>query len=255
MVSFSFEQVWNLLVQFWWPFVRLLALFGTAPVLSHRSIPTRFRVLGALVLAIVLAPAIPDAATVSNGGALENVGTLLRQLMVGFVIGFSMRLVFAAVEYAGDLAGLQMGLSFATFVDPQNARQTPLLGSFLSLFATMLFLSADGHLMLIAQLAESFRVIPVLGPVTAGFDLLGIASWGSQLFTIGFNLALPVIVAILVCNMALGVMARVAPQLSIFNVGFAVTLLVGLFIVAMMLPLLGAPLDRLFNDPLWTRVR
>ncbi|WP_085316296.1 flagellar biosynthetic protein FliR [Derxia lacustris] len=255
MVSFSFEQVWSLIVQFWWPFVRLLALFGTAPVLSHKAIPVRVRVLAALLIAFVLAPAIPGAGTVAPGGALENVGTLLQQVLVGSVIGFSMRLVFAAVEYAGDLAGLQMGLSFATFVDPQNARQTPLLGSLLSLMATMLFLTLDGHLMLIAQLAESFRIIPISGDVVGGFDLRAMAGWGSALFAIGLNLALPVIVAIMVCNTALGVMARVAPQLSIFNVGFAVTLLVGLFMVAMMLPLIGAPLDRLFNDPLWLRAR
>jgi len=255
VITFGFDQLWATVLQFWWPFVRLLALFASAPVLSNGAVPARVRVLGPLLIAFVLAPVIPGAGTVVPGGAIENVGLMLQQLLVGSVLGFSMRIVFAAIEYAGDLSGLQIGLSFASFVDPQNSKQQPLVGSLMSLMATMIFLSIDGHLALIAQLAESFRIVPISNDVLGGFDLRAMAGWGAALFSIGLNLAMPVIVAILVCNLALGVMARVAPQLSIFNVGFALTLMVGLFMISMLLPVLGGPLERMFSEPMWIRAR
>lgn len=249
-MSFSFDTLAGLFATMFWPFVRMLALFSSAPILSNRAIPMRVRVLLALLITFVVAPNV----TPPPPGA-DPFGLLLQQLLVGFVVGFSMRIVFAAIEYAGDVAGLQIGLGFAMFVDPTNSRQTPLIGSFLNLLAMLIFLSINGHLMLIASLVESFQVVPLAGPIGGGFDFLSIANWGAEMFRIGFTLALPIITAILLVNISLGVMARVAPQLSIFSVGFSLTLMVGLVMLYWLLPYFAVPLEQHLSTPLWMKTR
>ncbi|CAN5445770.1 flagellar biosynthetic protein FliR [soil metagenome] len=249
MIGIDFDQLWRLGLGVFWPFVRIMALFAASPVLSTRGVPNRFKVLMALALAAVVAPSIDVS------GAGDFLATLLQQIFVGVVVGFAMRIVFGAIEFAVDLAGLQIGIGFATFVDPVNNRPTPIIGSFYSVLATLIFLGLDGHLMLIAQLIDSFEVVPVSPHATGGFDLLSIAGWGAELFRLGFTLALPIITSILICNFALGIMARVAPQLSIFSVGFSMMMIAGLLMIWLTLPYLGAPLQRAITTPLWQVVR
>lgn len=250
MITFSFDTLAGMFAMLFWPFVRLLALFSSAPVLSNKAIPVRVRVLLALLIAFVVAPNVaPPPASA------DPLGLLLQQILVGLVVGFSMRIVFAAVEYAGDVAGLQIGLGFAMFVDPTNSRQTPLIGSFLNLLAMLIFLSINGHLIMIASLIETFNVVPMSGPIDGGFNMLAMAQWGGEVFRIGFSLALPIITAILLVNISLGIMARVAPQLSIFSVGFALTLFVGLVMLYWLLPYFTTPLEQHLSTPLWMRSR
>jgi len=250
VITFSFDTLWGLFTMVFWPFVRLLALFSSAPILSNRAIPTRVRVLLALLIALLIGPNIAPP----PAGA-DPLGLLLQQLLIGIIVGFAMRIVFAAIEYAGDVAGLQIGLGFAMFVDPTNSRQTPLVGSFLNLLAMLVFLSINGHLILIASLVETFQVVPLAGPIDGGFNMFAIAQWGGEIFRIGFSLALPIITAILLVNLSLGVMARVAPQLSIFSVGFALTLIIGLVMLYWLLPYFAMPLEQHLSTPLWTKTR
>jgi flagellar biosynthetic protein FliR len=249
MLTFDFNSVWHLLLGMWWPLVRILALMMTAPIYSSRNIPVRYKVLAGIVITAVVAPGLPPA---PEGDFLM---LLLQQILVGAVLGFSVQLVFAAVEMAGDFIGLQIGLGFATLVDPVNSHQTPVTGSFFSILAMLVFLSMNGHLMLIAQVADSFTVIPISSDVTAGFNFLTLTHWGSEVFRLGFMLAMPVVTTILICNIALGVLARIAPQLSIFSVGFALTLSVGMLMLMVSLPYLAAPLERALSSPLWLQAR
>jgi flagellar biosynthetic protein FliR len=152
-------------------------------------------------------------------------------------MGFVLRMIFSAIELAGDLIGLSMGLSFATFVDPQNSDQTPLVGSFLGIIASLVFLALNGHLIVINGIVESFRVFPV-GTMTQG----GVAHWrdfalmGGEIFRVGTHLALPIIAALMVVNLAIGVMTRAAPQLNLMSFGFPVTLLSGVWMLWMAMP-------------------
>ena len=244
-LSLSFATLWAFLVSIFWPFVRILALFTAAPVLSSRAAPVRVKILLAGLIAFLIAPWVPPPPAAADPAAL-----LVQQILVGTVVGFSMRVVFAAMEYAGDIAGLQIGLGFAMFVDPSNARQTPLVGSLFNLLAILVFLSMGGHLMLITQLVDSFTVFPLNGPAVP-VDFMAIARWGSELFRIGLTLALPIITAILLINLTLGVMARVAPQLSIFSIGFSLTLMVGLTMLTLQVPYLLEPFERYLTTPLW----
>lgn len=234
MFSFSLADAELWLSAVFWPFVRMLALFMTAPVLSHRSIPARAKVGLALLVAFMVAPTStqPAPGIFSAGAPL----LLIQQTLVGVMMGFAVKIVFAAVDLAGNMIGLQMGLSFATFIDPINSSQTPLIGSFMNLLTTLVFLALDGHLVLIAATIQSFELAPISTQFFAGIGWERLLALGSGLFQLGLHLSLPVLATMLVINLTLGVMSRAAPQLNLFSVGFPLTALSGIVLFALFLP-------------------
>jgi flagellar biosynthetic protein FliR len=172
---------------------------------------------------------------------------IIQQLLVALSLGFSVRMIFAAVEFSGDIMGYQMGLSFATFMDPQNAHQSPVLGGLLGVLASLCFFVVDGHLLVIATLVKSFELIPVSADLGLAFQPMILLRQAGTIFSMGLHLALPIIGAMLICNVALGLLAKAAPQLSIFSIGFAITLLVGFGVLYLVLPFLAQSLLDLFN--------
>lgn len=236
MISFTSVQLDAWFAAYFWPFVRILALFSSAPLLYHQSIPHRLKIGLAAVVTFVVAPSLPAPSG-------EPAWLLVQQLLVGLAIGLALQLVFAAFEIAGDLLGLQMGLSFASFVDPQNSSDTPLVGSFLSLLAMLIFLAINGHLMMIAGIAESFRSIPIGTNAPSAADLHALTLMGGDMFRVGLHLALPVLATMLILNLALGVLARAAPQLNIFAVGFPATIIIGMAAFVLIMPLMGPFLE------------
>jgi flagellar biosynthetic protein FliR len=152
------------------------------------------------------------------------------------------------VDVAGELIGLQMGLSFAVFYDPQNAGQSSTLAEFLGLLATLIFLAMDGHLMVLSVLVESFRLLPVGAAPLAASGLRDIVAWAAIVFSAGVLLALPLIAALLVTNIALGVITRAAPQLNLFAVGFPVTIVMGFGALLLTLPQAAPVLGNLFQQ-------
>lgn len=243
MITFTSAQLELWLGTLLWPFVRILALLSSAPVLGHGSVPVRAKVGLAMLLTLLVAPNLPAANAVPLASA-QGLALLLQQLAVGLALGFSVSLVFSAIQMAGDLIGLQMGLSFASFVDPQSADQSPLIGSFLNLLAMLIFLTLDGHLLMIGALVDSFASVPVGVELRGAVDWQRLLTWGTEVFTLGLHLALPALAAVFLSNLALGVLTRAAPQLNLFAVGFPVTLLLGLLILWMALPHFGPFLER-----------
>jgi flagellar biosynthetic protein FliR len=219
-----------------WPFFRILAIFSVDPFFSSRGIPVRVRVGLAIMLSILIAGVIPPMPPVSP---VSPIGVLIivQQVVIGAAIGFTMRLVFSSVEMAGHLAGLQMGLGFASFYDPQHGSNTAVVAQFTSLLTLLLFLAMNGHLVVIETMARSFVLLPVSGmPLkAAGLDILVRA--GGQIFTLGLLLSLPPLAALLVTNLSIGVMSRAAPQFNVFAVGFPLTLGVGLAALYLSLPM------------------
>jgi flagellar biosynthetic protein FliR len=141
-----------------------------------------------------------------------------------------------------------MGLGFAVFFDPQSAAQTAVVGQFLGLFAMLLFLSMNGHALVITALAESFQVLPITaGPLNAlGWQVL--VGWGGAIFSTGLLISLPVVAALLIANVAVGIMTRAAPQLNIFAVGFPVTLVTGFVALYLATPYIAPGLAQLFEQ-------
>ena len=242
MFQFTDAQLAAWLAAIVYPFVRIAALIGTAPILGDASVPRRVRVGLAIFITICVAPGvtgIPDVPAISGDGLL----LIGRQLLIGAAMGFSVKLAFAAIEYAGDLMGLQMGLGFATLVNPETSDQDPILGGLLKYFAMLAFLVANGPLMMIAGVSESFRTLPIGGVAGAFDDWKMLVLQGGIIFGLALHLALPVIAALLVTNIALGVMTRAAPQLNVFSIGFPLTITVGLVVLAASLPVVLAMSD------------
>jgi len=249
MISVTSAQLSAWLGAFIWPFFRILALVGSAPVLGNPSIPVRVKVGLAVVLTLVLAPVLGGMPTVEPGSAIGLL-ILAQQIVIGVAIGFTMRIIFTAVEMAGNIAGMQMGLGFATFFDPQNAAQVPVVGQFLGLLATLLFLALNGHLYMIEVLAHSFEVLPVAPPPFSAAGWRVLAGWGGEIFLAGLLLSMPIMAALLITNLALGIMTRAAPQLNVFSVGFPITLAAGFVVLAIALPYFVPLFDRLLHDAL-----
>jgi len=246
MFSISDAQINALLAYFLWPFARIVGLMLADPLLSSKSIPRRYKAGFALFITILLAPLLPPMPEVS---VVSAQGTLIviQQLLIGIIIGAVMRVAISAVEMAGFLMGSQMGLGFAMFFDPQHSAQVPAVSRVLSVFATLLFLTFDGHHILIATLAESFRLMPIGTPLPAA-TLQSVAVWGGQLFGWGLWLSLPVVGTLLVINLAIGVMTRAAPQFNVFSFGFPVTLFIGFVALYLSLPLLEPPISQIYRE-------
>ena len=241
MISFTEAQLSAWYGALFWPLVRVLALFATAPLLGHAAIPLRVKVALGVAVSVVL---MPNIATPPLTDALTGAGLALltQNILVGLVIGFTVRIVFAAFELAGELVGLQMGLSFGGFFNPASGSTENALATFMSLLALLCFLAIDGHLMLIHALAESFRVFPLTDASRVPLDFMRLVGLAADMFAIALSLALPFIAVLLLINIVLGVLARVAPQLNIFAVGFPLTLLTGMTLLFTLLPYIEGPL-------------
>jgi flagellar biosynthetic protein FliR len=176
---------------------------------------------------------------------------IVQQAVIGLSLGFAVRLVFASIEFAGEIIGLQMGLNFAGFFDPISATTATATSRFFGTSVAWLFIVINGHLLVIAALVQSFVAFPV-GPEPFAFlHQVQPQRWGAELFSTGLWIALPLITMLLFVNLVLGAISRVAPQINIFAVGFPVTLGVGLLGLLLTLPALQMPftmaLDRLLG--------
>ena len=215
--------------------MRISAMFVSVPLFSIRAVPARVRLILSVAITLVIMPLLPPLPAVemfSYTGFMMAVA----QVMIGLTSGFILQLVFAAVVFAGQGIALSMGLGFSMMVDPQNGQQVPVIAQFYTVTTTLLFISLDGHLLLIQMLLDSFKTLPI---GIDGIDKAGIWSilaWSSRMFAGGLLLAMPVIASLLLVNVIFGVAARAAPQLQIFSVGFPVTLMLGMLLVWKSIP-------------------
>lgn len=249
ILAVTSAQLASWITAFLWPFVRMLSLIGTAPIFSEAKVQRPLKVALAALLAIAIVPglgadAIPDVPLFSAAG----VWIIAQQVLIGAAMGFSMKLVFAAVQAAGDYIGLQMGLSFASFFDPASGGQTVVLSRIFNMLTLLIFLSLDGHLLLIATLAESFHILPISDAPLSATGWRTLALSGGSIFAMGLMLALPLIAALLTLNLAMGILNRASPQLSIFAVGFPLTLLAGLLMLQALMPHLASFLEQGFAN-------
>ena len=245
MIQLSTTQLDAWIVAFAFPLARILGFIATAPIWNTPGIPRRTRLILGLAIAIVIIPALPPMPQVAPA-SLAGLLLLGQQTLLGIAMGFAVRVVFTAINLAGDFMGFQMGLSFATFYDPLNSSQTPVISEFLNLITLLLFLSLNGHLLYVATLAKSFYVLPV-GSFPGSGSWLNLAELAAQIFSFGLLLSLPVVVALMITNLSLAVLTRAAPQLNIFALGFPITLLGGFAVLAISLNYLATPLQSIYE--------
>lgn len=234
-MTFSDAQLQQWLADLFWPFVRIAAMFMAAPVFSVRQVPMRFRVLLAVMITLLLQPVLPPVPVVDVFG-VEGVMIAVQQVGIGALMGFIVQLAFNALIFGGQVMAYSMGLGFAHMMDPANGVQVPVVSQYWLILALLAFLLSNGHLMLLGGVAESFNILPVAADGLTRAGLWALISWSGQLFAGGLLMALPIIIALLLVNIGMGVVSRAAPQLNIFAIGFPITLLMGFIVMWVTLP-------------------
>ncbi|MCX8583689.1 MULTISPECIES: flagellar biosynthetic protein FliR [unclassified Gilliamella] len=208
------------------PFVRILALIMVAPITGEKEVPNRVKIGLAILIVIVLPlPKLDDNLTLYS---LMGIWIIAQQIMIGILIGFAIQLTFMTVRFSGELISMQMGLGMATFYDPISGPSTSVLSRLINIIAMLIFLSLDGHLWLLYGLANSFDIIPITVYPLKQNGYLALIEITGLLFNNGIMLALPLMTLLLIINLSLGLLNRFTPQLSIFVVGYPLTLLCGL---------------------------
>lgn len=248
MIDVDLALLYSWINAFLWPFVRILALISAAPVFGESSVPIRLKVAYAALITVVIAPALgpmPELPTSSYTSFL----IVIHQVLIGIAMGLVIRIAFAAVQTAGEFIGLQMGLSFASFFDPATGANTAVLSRIMNVIAMLLFLALDGHLILISHLVSTFDMLPITASPSLNPNGWGILfEWSAQVMVAGMLLALPLIIILLTISLSMGILNRTAQQLSVFAVGFPVSLMTGLVLMAIVLPQTAPYLSQLFTE-------
>ena len=240
MLTFTEAQVLEWITPILWPFLRVLALFGTLPVLGQRTVPMRVRIGLAFLIAFCAQATLPPMPLIALDSAAGFLA-VLQQVLIGASLGFAVRIVFSAVEFAGELIGLQMGLNFAGFFNPMTGGEATAVSRFFGISVGWLFIVINGHLLLIGAVIQSFQAFPV-GPEPFAFlRAVQPQVWGTEVFRLGLWIALPLIAMLLFVNLVLGIISRVAQQMNIFSIGFPMTLAVGLIGTLLTLPMMQVP--------------
>jgi len=209
--------------------LRIAGLLMVAPVFGARMVSPRIRLALAIGVTVVLVPSLP---TVPSATVLSLAGFLisLQEVVIGLSMGFVVQMIFDALVIGGQTVAMSMGLGFAMLIDPQRGVSVPVLSQFLIVLGLLIFLALDGHLMMLRVLAASFDWAPV-GSGLSREGLWALLNWGSGMFAGALTIALPAVVALLVVNIAFGVMSRAAPTLNLFAVGFPLSMLLGFLVL------------------------
>jgi flagellar biosynthetic protein FliR len=219
-----------------WAMARVGGLCLIAPVFGDSVTPRRLRLGVMMVLTMVLAPLAP---TTINPMSADGIATMVSQVLIGAAIGFVLKLAFEAVALGGQLVGQSMSLGFAETVDPRGGGSSPVLSQFYLLMVTLLFLAMNGHLRLIALLADSFHTLPPGPSAIDGNGLYAVVAFATHLFGGAVRVALPAMTSLLMVNIGFAAISRAAPSMNLFAVGFPITISLGF--VALWLSLRSAP--------------
>jgi flagellar biosynthetic protein FliR len=246
-MNLSYIELNSLLASYFLPFIRVSAMLLAMPIFGSFTLPARIRVLTAVVLTMVIAPTIDQPINIDLLSG-DTVVTIIQQVLIGLIMGFSLQIVFHAFVLGGQVIAMQMGLGFAAMMDPQTGSNVPFVSQFYTILVTLVFFALDGHLIMISVLAESFNILPVSIHGISQSDYMTMAYWGGQMFSGAVMMALPAIAALLLVNISFGVMTRAAPQLNIFAVGFPITIVFGFSIMLAALPGLLPQIESQFES-------
>ena len=236
-MNLSIAEISAMLGAYILPLFRIGGMVMVAPIFSSNFINVRTRLIIALAITLVVVPTINTPIPVVSPLSAEGILLIAEQIMIGICMGFMLQLLINAFIVAGQVIAMQMGLGFASMVDPQNGTTVPVISQFYMIFITLMFLSINGHLVLIQVMAESFITLPNGGIAAESFrDIASLASW---MYAAGVIIALPAIGSLMMVNLAFGILSRAAPQISPFSIGFPLTIGLGFVIIYITLPAVG----------------
>ena len=228
-------------------FLRVSAILLTAPIFNSRSIPILFKVGLSFAVSLILFPILnlPDLSV--GFEAISLVIGIISEILIGIIIGLSVRMLFDGIQMAGELVGLQMGFAMANIIDPSTSEQVPLLAQLNNLIALLIFLTINAHYWFLQALVESFRLVPPFAFQFTNSLMEQLMFLAGNIFVIAVKVGAPVIVVLLLMSVAFGLAARTVPQMNIFFVAMPLKILVGLMFFVFALPYVTSFLEVLFS--------
>jgi flagellar biosynthetic protein FliR len=229
-MEFPFAIIIQWLSDFLLPLVRISSMIMVMAGLGAQTVPTRIKLGLSVTVTFAVVPVLPPS-QFTELFSLSMIFVVIQQMIIGIAIGFASLLLLNTFIIAGQILAMQTGLGFASVVDPANGLSVPAVGQFYLILATLLFFVFNGHLMMIQMVVFSFETLPINGQWLVVDNYWQIVNWGGWMFATALALSLAPLTAMLVINISFGIMTRAAPQMNIFAVGFAFTLVAGLTII------------------------
>jgi flagellar biosynthetic protein FliR len=245
MINILASEIANYFYAFLLPFVRISAFTLAAPIFSLNAFNVRFRIIIATALTVLAVDLIEFNAELLSIDRL--IALVLVQLFLGLISGFILQVINGAITVAGQAISNAMGLGMANLIDP-TLGNVPVISQFLVILSTLIFIMADGHLVLIQILMQSFSIFPVDETFSLNIIYELFIEWTPLLFTGGLLLALPIIISVLLVNAGLGMITRSAPALNIISVGFPAIMMAGIIILILVLPGIVLRIDSFWRD-------
>lgn len=230
MFELTDTEIAQFIGNFFFPLVRITAFLLAAPIFGTRIVTARVRVVLGVMCTIIVAPLLP-AGPQYEALSLTSFIIITQQVLIGITLAFVFQVMFQVFVMAGQYMAMSMGLGFASMNDPSSGLTVTILSQFYLMVTTVLFVSINGHLVIIQILIDSFDVMPIGTNGFSAIDYYKVLGLGGWMFAGGLTIALPVLTALLIVNIAFGVMSRSAPQINVFAVGFPMTLVFGLLIM------------------------
>ena len=229
-MAFSAEVIMDFIASYIWAFSRIGAMMMVMVAIGSRTVPTRIRLFFALSITFFALPVLPPPPNIELF-SFTSFLVILQQLLIGIVIGTISVFVVQTFVIAGQIIAMQTSLGFASMADPMSGQTSPVVGQFYVLLVTLLFLSADGHLLMIKMIIKSFETLPISQQGLLALDYYKVASWFSTMFHAALAFSIASMVAMLLVNLSFGIMTKAAPQLNIFSLGFSISMVFGLFVL------------------------
>ncbi|TWH48612.1 flagellar biosynthetic protein FliR [Sporomusa sp. KB1] len=228
-------------------FARLSGIFSSAPIFGAKNVPLIVKAGLSLLISYILLPLLIQSNLVIPDAVLSYMAVVIGEFLIGLIMGFACSFIFYGIQMAGTLLDTQIGFGMVNVIDPQFGQQVPLVGNFKYILAILVFLTSNSHHLFLSAIVYSFTSIPVtrglFRPELANIvvDMVG------DIFIIAIKISLPVVVAILLTDVALGILARTMPQMNIFVVGMPGKIIVGIFVLSLALPFYIAFLEVVFS--------
>ncbi len=226
-------------------FIRVASMLFAMPLFEVKLIANKFKIGLAFFISLILMYVVHIDMTYMNNIWAIFMG-IFHEFMIGFTIGLVARLIFTAIEIAGEIIGFQMGFGIINVIDPQTSSHVPIIGQFQSIIATLVFLSINAHHYFIAAIAQSFKIIPPTKTILSNLLMDNLIRFSSAIFTLAIKIGAPLLLTLLITNIAMNILSKTIPQMNILIVGFPLTIAGGLLMLGISLPFFVYLMEKIF---------
>ncbi|QCI17496.1 flagellar biosynthetic protein FliR [Buchnera aphidicola (Acyrthosiphon lactucae)] len=246
MLTFNSLQLITLISNFFWPMVRILSFFSAVPIFNDKLVNRKNKIFLSGIISWLVSPFLPEVHTelFSYFGFL----LFLQQILIGFVLGFTAQLLFITINLSGEIIGLQMGLSFATFFNNNTHIGTSVISRLLNTLTLFFFLILNTHLYLISILIDSFYSMPIDSYFLNANIFFILLKFSSYIFLNSVLFVFPIMIFLLSLSVIMSLLNRLSPQISIFSIGFPLNLLLGILVLYFLIPIIFPFFEKISND-------